>query len=56
VRRKSPIKYLATNKINVPSAHIIQIFKMMPIDGFFRTRNGVSDLGCCGVQDADSAS
>lgn len=54
---ENPVKYLATNKIDAPSAHIIRSYsKRWRIETFFEDSKGDLGLGGCEVRDSDGAS
>ena len=54
---ENPIKYLATNKVDAPSAHIIRSYsKRWRIETFFEDSKGDLGLGGCEVRDSDGAS
>ncbi len=55
--KENPVKYLATNKIDAPSAHIIRSYsKRWRIETFFEDSKEDLGLGGCEVRDSDSAS
>ena len=54
---ENPVKYLATNKIDAPSAHIIRSYsKRWRIETFFEDSKEDLGLGGCEVRDSDGAS
>ena len=54
---ENPVKYLATNKIDAPSAHIIRSYsKRWRIETFFEDSKDDLGLGGCEVRDSDGAS
>jgi SRSO17 transposase len=55
--KENPVKYLATNKIDAPSAHIIRSYsKRWRIETFFEDSKEDLGLGGCEVRDSDGAS
>ncbi len=54
---KNPVKYIATNKIDAPSAHIIRSYSYRwRIETFFEDSKQKLGLGDCEVRDSDGAS
>ena len=54
---ENPVKYLATNKIDAPSAHIIRTYSYRwRIETFFEDSKQDLGLGDCEVRDSDGAS
>ena len=54
---ENPVKYLATNKIDAPSAHIIRSYShRWRIETFFENSKEDLGLGGCEVRDSDGAS
>jgi SRSO17 transposase len=54
---ENPVKHLATNKIDAPSAHIIRSYSYRwRIETFFEDSKQDLDLGDCEVRDSDDAS
>ena len=54
---ENPVKYLATNKIDAPSAHIIRSYSYRwRIETFFEDSKQDLGLGDCEVRDSDGAS
>jgi len=54
---ENPVKYLATNKIDAPSAHIIRSYsKRWRIETFFEDSKEDLGLGGCEIRDSDGAS
>ena len=54
---ENPVKYLATNKIDAPSAHIIRSYsRRWRIETFFEDSKEDLGLGGCEVRDSDGAS
>jgi Transposase DDE domain. len=54
---ENPVKYLATNKVDAPSAHIIRSYsRRWRIETFFEDSKEDLGLGGCEVRDSDGAS
>jgi SRSO17 transposase len=54
---ENPVKYLATNKIDAPSAHVIRTYSYRwPIETFFEDSKEDLGLGDCEMRDGEGAS